>query len=146
MRSNSWSPRNTRQEEDDSRRRRHSRSRSRSRSSSNDGSRNQRIAATFIGGLVGGYVGNRARRGQKYDTAATIAGAVLGGLASREIAEKVGGKKEDGKAKRQGEDHAWEEKYGDGGRGGDDDRRRESRDSRGWCDRCRCERSRCRCR
>ncbi|KAF2822464.1 hypothetical protein CC86DRAFT_448238 [Ophiobolus disseminans] len=162
MRSSSWSPPRNERAHDDSRRRR--RSRSRSRSSSNDGTRTQRIAATLIGGLVGGMAGNQFRKGQKYDTAATIGGAVLGGIASRELAERIGGKKEDRKERRQTEQEAWEARHGDGGR--DDDRRRsrdgrdsrggrddrdsrgdrDSRDSRGWCDRCRCERSRCWCR
>jgi uncharacterized protein YcfJ len=142
MRSNSWSPpRNERHRGEDSRRRRRSRSRS---IPPNDGTRNSRIAATILGGLVGGFAGNRAGKGQKYDTAATIAGAVLGGLASREIAEKVVDKQQGRKKERQSEEHAWEEKNGDGGR--DDDYRRESRESRGWCDRCRSDRSRCRCR
>jgi outer membrane lipoprotein SlyB len=126
MRSSSYSPpRNERAYDDDSRRRRRSRSRSRSRSSSSDGSKTQRLAATLIGGLVGGFAGNQFR---KYDTAATITGAVLGGIASREIADKIGGKKEDRKDKRQGEQEAWEREYGDGRRkSGDDDRRRSSR-------------------
>jgi uncharacterized protein YcfJ len=90
----------------------------------------QRIAATLIGGLMGGFAGNQLRKGQKFDTAATIGGAVLGGIASREIADRIGHKKEEKREKRHGEQEAWESRYGDGGRDDDGRRSRDDRDSR----------------
>ncbi|KAH8723874.1 hypothetical protein GQ44DRAFT_803164 [Phaeosphaeriaceae sp. PMI808] len=124
MRSSSWSPpRNQRHGDGDSRRRRR---RSRSRSRDLDAVNPHRLAATIVGGLVGGFAGNKMGKGQKYDTAATIGGAILGGIASREIVDKALNKEE-----RRKKQDIWEE---------------DPRDSRGWCDRCRCERPRCWCR
>lgn len=112
----------------------------------------RRIAATIIGGLAGGIAGSQVRKGQKYDTAATIGGAILGGVASREIADHIEKKRDDSRSKRDDEQGAWEQKYGHDDDGSDRRRSRDSRDyrdprdARGWCDRCRCERSRCWCK
>ncbi|KAH7406478.1 hypothetical protein DE146DRAFT_393029 [Phaeosphaeria sp. MPI-PUGE-AT-0046c] len=147
MRSTSWSPpRDQRYDEDGSRRRRRSRSRSRPSSRDEDGWHKGRIAATLVGGLLGGVAGNRFTKGQKFDTAATVGGAVLGGIASSEIAERFERKKDEKRRERDRDSHGWEEKHGDGGRYDNDRRRSRGNRDGDWCDRCRCDISRCRCR
>jgi len=150
MRSSSWSPQRNQQRYNDEGSRRRRRSRSRSQNREDDSSWHKgRLAATLVGGLIGGVAGNRATKGQKFDTAATIGGAVLGGIASSEIAERFERKKDEKRMERDRGDQTWEQKHGDGGRYDNDRRRsRESREyrDRDWCDRCRCDISRCRCR
>jgi uncharacterized protein YcfJ len=70
------------------------------------------------GGLIGGLLGNQIQKGKKYDTAATIAGAVIGGIGAKEASEQWGKRK----SRREDCDEKWEERYGD-----DRDRRRDDR-------------------
>lgn len=57
---------------------------------------------------MGGFAGNQARKGKQYDTAATVAGAILGGVGAREVADhwdKARQKKKEGRGERwQGDD------------------------------------------
>lgn len=49
---------------------------------------------------MGGLAGNRAGKGRQYDTAATVAGAILGGVGAREAADhwdKARQKKKEGR-------------------------------------------------
>ncbi|KZM23778.1 uncharacterized protein EKO05_0002518 [Ascochyta rabiei] len=110
-RRSSWSPQRSGRERGDSRR---ARSRSRSRSAD----KTHRIAVTVAGGLIGGLLGNQLEKGKKYDTAATLVGAVIGGIGAREIIEQWDKRK----SRREDCDEKWDERYGD-----DRDRRRDDR-------------------
>lgn len=58
---------------------------------------------------MGGLVGSQARKGKSHDAAATVIGAVVGGLGAREAAEFMDNRKK----KRERYDEKWEEVYGD---------------------------------
>ncbi|KAJ4368622.1 hypothetical protein N0V86_009529 [Didymella sp. IMI 355093] len=75
----------------------------------------------LAGGLIGGLLGNQVQKGKKYDTVATIAGAVVGGIGAREISEQWDKRKE----RREERAEKWDEKYGD-----DRDRRRNDQNDR----------------
>lgn len=75
----------------------------------------------MAGGLIGGLLGNQFQKGKKYDTAATVAGAVIGGLSAREASEQWDKRR----ARRDDCDEKWEAKYGH-----DRDRKREDRERR----------------
>lgn len=74
------------------------------------------------GGLIGGILGNQARKGQKYDTVTTIAGAVVGGLGAREISEQWDKRRE----RKEEREEEQEDRYGDD-RDRDRGRRRDGR-------------------
>ncbi|KAI8932422.1 hypothetical protein NX059_010608 [Plenodomus lindquistii] len=64
-----------------------SQSRTRARSPAKD--KKHRLAATIGGAVLGGLAGNQAGKGKKYDTAATFIGAIVGGLGAREATEYI---------------------------------------------------------
>lgn len=64
---------------------------------------------------------NQVQKGKKYDTAATVVGAVVGGLGAREISEQWDKRQ----GRREEREEKWEGMYSD-----DRDRRRNERDDR----------------
>ena len=72
--------------------------------------------------MVGGLAGNQVGKGKKYDTAATVAGAILGGMGAREASDHWGKAREKKKEQQNGRE-------GDYGYGNDSrkDRRRDDR-------------------
>lgn len=61
--------------------------------------------------MVGGFAGNQIRKGRPYDTAATVAGAILGGVGAREAAEHWDKARHKKKEQR---DERWKGEYGNG--------------------------------
>lgn len=61
--------------------------------------------------MVGGLAGNQVGKGKKYDTAATLAGAIIGGVGAREAADHWDKTRQ---KKKQPKGEGWEGEYGNG--------------------------------
>lgn len=60
---------------------------------------------------MGGLAGNQVGKGRQYDTAATVAGAILGGVGAREVADHWDRARQ---KKREARGERWQGDYGNG--------------------------------